>query len=79
MNDQTKAPPYTCHGGFQGNCESDDDCELTDCMGGATGCGCKEDIGICLPTCSDDSDCPETPEGDPMTCLDGFCEPPMGE
>jgi hypothetical protein len=38
-----------------------------------------EDIGICLPTCSDDSDCPETPEGEAMTCDSGFCEPPMGE
>ena len=27
MNDPTKSPPYTCHGGFQGNCESDDDCQ----------------------------------------------------
>ena len=27
MNDPTKSPPYTCHGGFEGNCESDDDCQ----------------------------------------------------
>ena len=27
MNDPTKTPPYSCHGGFGGNCESDDDCQ----------------------------------------------------
>ena len=27
MNDPTKSPPYSCHGGFQGDCESDDDCQ----------------------------------------------------
>ena len=27
MKDPTKTPPYTCHGGFGGNCEHDEDCQ----------------------------------------------------
>ncbi len=60
------------------SCTSDDDCELSDCPDGSTGCGCLDEINECIPTCSSDEDCPEDTVGGGFSCDEGFCKPGGG-
>jgi hypothetical protein len=62
-------------------CESEDDCPISVCPEGSMGCTCQMEIGICLPTCNEDEDCPQLDGEDgldvAMECVDGVCDLPI--
>ncbi|MBW2528680.1 MAG: hypothetical protein JRI23_31185 [Deltaproteobacteria bacterium] len=60
-------------------CDTSEDC--TDrCPPGSAGCACHQvphGGKLCIPTCAEDADCPELPEGGPeLRCVEGICTPP---
>lgn len=60
------------------SCESNDDC-VDACPDGSQGCTCHETPHgkACIPTCSEDSDCPDVGEPE-LRCHEGVCKPPPG-
>lgn len=57
-------------------CTSDGDCSGK-CPAGSTGCGCADTPQgkLCIPTCTQDSECGKTPDGTTTTCKQGYCRP----
>ncbi len=70
------APPDGM-GGMMGPspCENEGDCEGA-CPPESAGCTCGETPmgSLCVPTCAEDADCPEGPEGG-LVCRDNVCRP----
>jgi len=61
--------------GIGNACETPDDCTLDKCPETSIGCTCLDDIGLCVPTCTTDQDCPEV-GGEALFCdPDGICAP----
>lgn len=62
-------------GAVDNACETPDDCTLDKCPETSIGCTCLDDIGLCVPTCNTDQDCPEV-GGEALICdPDGICAP----
>lgn len=66
-------------GVFDDSCDSADDCTSDHCPDDSMGCTCLLEIGICVPTCITDDDCPSLVDVE-FECTDeGICDLPTDD
>ena len=66
-------------GVFDDSCDSVDDCTSDQCPDDSMGCTCLLEVGICVPTCITDDDCPSLVDVE-FECTDeGICDLPLDD